>query len=87
MSLIHDFIRKLRKPKPPVIQTPWGPVTESARLQAALNMRDNPEVKERVERLLARECGGLAAGLAEARRRYPEAYLLLEDHDARLAGE
>ena len=63
----------------PVISTQWGPVTEAARLQAALNMRDDPEVRARVERLLAKKLGGVALGLAEARRRYPECYAADED--------
>lgn len=50
---------------PPVIHTPMGPVTESARHQAAINMRNDPAVKARVEN---------AIGMTESRRRYPEAY-------------
>jgi hypothetical protein len=58
----------------PIIQTPWGATTESARAQAAKNMRDDPEVKRRVEEHLAKKLGSVAAGLMEARRLYPEAF-------------
>ena len=57
----------------PIIQTEWGPVSESARKQAALNMKADPEVKHRVETLLVKQLG-MAKGLLEARHRYPEAY-------------
>jgi len=50
---------------PPVIHTPFGPTSEPMRRQAAENMRLDPAVKARVEN---------AIGMAEARRRYPEAY-------------
>lgn len=60
---------------PPVILTQWGPVTESARRQAAINMRLSPDLRERVERVVIREMGGdEAKGMAECRRRYPECY-------------
>lgn len=61
------------KKKPPVIMTQFGPVTEYARKQAALNMRDDPECKARVEKILVAELG-VETGMLEARRRYPEAY-------------
>jgi hypothetical protein len=51
--------------RPPVIMTEWGPVTEGARRQAALNLRDDPEKRAKVEEMV---------GVEEARRRYPEAY-------------
>ena len=60
---------------PPVIDTPWGPVTESARRRAALNMRDDDSLREHVEDLLIGRAGGdIRAGLEESHRRYPEAY-------------
>jgi hypothetical protein len=59
---------------PPVIMTQWGPTTESARKQAAINMKLDPDKKRAVEALLAKEMGGVAQGLMEARRRFPEAY-------------
>ena len=59
----------------PVIQTAWGPVTEKARAQAAINMREDPACKSRVEAIVIREMGGdRRLGLAECRRRYFEAY-------------
>ena len=54
-----------RKKSPPVLMTQWGPVTESARLAAALRMRQEPEVMRRVLDMISED---------EARRRYPEAF-------------
>ena len=51
--------------RPPVIHTEWGAVTEGARKQAAMNLRDDPEKRAKVEEMV---------GVEEARRRYPEAY-------------
>ena len=56
------------------IPTPWGATTESMRLQAALNMKADPAKKREVEEFLVRQYGSVAKGLAEAQRRYPEAY-------------
>lgn len=64
---------------PPVIMTQWGPVTEAARKRAALNMKADPNLKRRVEELLCKQMGSVAAGLIESRRRYPEVY---EDEEA-----
>ena len=62
------------KTKPPVISTPHGDVTESARHAAALNMRLDPAIKMRVIDCLVKQFGGdERRGLAEAKRRYPEA--------------
>lgn len=72
MSIIGRFINKLRRKKIE-INTPWGLVTESARKQAALNMRDDPEKRAQVEAMLVSQFGSVAAGMAEFRRRYPEA--------------
>jgi hypothetical protein len=72
-SKIDSFILGFKK-EAPVIQTEWGPVSEDMRLQAALNMRLNPEVRIRVEQALAKKFGSVARGLMEAKRRYPEAY-------------
>ena len=69
-----DNLRRRRAAKPPVINTPFGPVTEWARQQAAENMRQDSIVRSAVEAMLIRECGSEEAGMAEARRRYPEAY-------------
>lgn len=69
--------RLLRRGKsPPVILTQWGaPVTEWARLQAAINIRQDPAVFNRVLNIIVRECGGSEErGLQEMRRRYPEAF-------------
>lgn len=61
-------------PAPPIIMTEWGPVSEPARLRAALNMRADENIKARVEAMLVKQCGSVEAGMAESRRRYPEAY-------------
>src|SRR5258708_22438071 len=62
--------------KPPVIQTRYGePVTEKARLQAAINMAMDASLRVKVEQIVIREMGGdVEKGLAECRRRYPEGY-------------
>lgn len=62
--------------EPPVIQTQWGPVSESARYRAALNMREDPDKRLQVEQLLANQIfyGNLEKGREESRKRYPEAY-------------
>jgi len=72
-SRVRSFFLGHRGDKP-VIMTENGPVTESMRLQAAMNMRAKPEIKAAVEAQLAREMGGIFKGIMEARRRYPEAY-------------
>jgi hypothetical protein len=59
---------------PPVIHGPFGDTTESARLQAAVNIRDNPEVYRRVLELLARQAGSEERALARMRAMYPEAF-------------
>lgn len=61
---------------PPVIMTQWGPVTESARHRAALNMRDDPSKRLQVETLLANQLfgGDIEKGREESMRRYPEGY-------------
>ena len=77
---VTAFFLGLRKDSTPVIMTENGPVTESARLQAARNMREHPEIRRRIELALAKQLGGLGKGIAEARRRYPEAYEDLSDN-------
>jgi hypothetical protein len=59
--------------KSPVIMTEHGPVSEKARRQAAENMKNDADTKARVEAVLVNQYG-TEIGLAEARRRYPEAY-------------
>jgi hypothetical protein len=72
MSYLREQFPEVFAPK---IMTKWGPVTESARHQAAINMRLDPIKKAQVEALLVLEAGGdVARGLLEAQRRYPEAY-------------
>ena len=72
---LRDWIDSIRRPKPRIeIQTEWGLVTESARLAAAHNMILHPEIRERCERAMCRQMGSLERGMAEMRRRYPEAY-------------
>ena len=53
------------KLNPPIISTPWGPVTEAARLQAAINLREDPARLAKVIEMI---------GEAETRRRYPEVW-------------
>lgn len=71
-----------RDPQAPSIriETPWGPVTESARRQAAANMQADPVKKAQVERLLADQLfgGDLEKGREESEKRYPEAYVNLD---------
>jgi len=74
MSIIARLIAKFRKQPPPIIMSAYGPVTESARRQAALNMRDDPILREAVIARLCAEMGDPMAGLKEAQRRYPEAF-------------
>ena len=70
-----ERLRNLPDPAPPVISTPYGPVTEWARRQAAANMAADPVLRSVVEAKLIAESGGdEAAGMAKARARYPEAY-------------
>ena len=40
--------RGMTQATPPIIPTQYGPVTESARLAAAMNMRGSREIRERV---------------------------------------
>jgi hypothetical protein len=60
--------------KPPVLITDWGPVTESARLRAVSNMKEDPVCKQRVLELLCKQMGSVAKGEIEMRRRYPELF-------------
>jgi hypothetical protein len=60
--------------KPKVTVTEWGPVTESARLQAALNIKADPEIGKRVLELLTKKLGDVVKADAEMRLRYPEAF-------------
>jgi hypothetical protein len=60
---------------PPIIMTKYGPVTECARHQAALNMREDPAVFDRVLKIKLAQCGGnVDKAIAEMRRCYPEAF-------------
>ena len=63
-------------PLAPLILTAYGPVSESARRQAAENIRVDPVKRAAVIKLLADQIfdGDLVAGEAECRRRYPEAF-------------
>lgn len=76
MSKLSEFVKRFRKPRPapPVIMSEWGPVTESARLQAAINMRLDAELRKKVEAVVIQEVGDTVLGLKECMRRYPEAY-------------
>ncbi len=62
------------KQEPIRIETIYGPVSEVARHQAALNIKDDPELKERVMDVLVRQTGSVELAEAEMRRRYPEAF-------------
>jgi hypothetical protein len=64
MTWWQEFKKRFGK-KPPVIDTQWGPVTEGARKQAALNLRDDPYKLKTVIEMV---------GEKEARRRYPESF-------------
>ena len=76
MSLIRDFISRIRRKRTtPIINTPHGPVTESARAQAALNIKADPALRERVFAVIVKEYGGdVARANAEMKRRYPEVF-------------
>lgn len=63
----------------PKIMTEFGPVTESARMQAVVNMAKDPEKRQAVLELLCKQLGSVAKGEIEFRRRYPE---LFEDNEA-----
>jgi hypothetical protein len=71
-----DKITNKQPAIPPIIMSPYGPVSESARRQAAYNMRDDYALRLRVEQLIADQffAGNLEKGIIEARRRYPEAF-------------
>lgn len=75
MSLIRDFIDKIRRKRAaPVITSEYGQTSESARRQAALNMRDDADLRYRVVSALAQKFDGdWRKALTEAERRYPEA--------------
>lgn len=63
-------------PLAPLILTAYGPVSESARKQAAINMAADHDKRAAVIKLLADQIfdGDLVAGEAECRKRYPEAF-------------
>jgi len=60
--------------KPKITMTEWGPVSEPARLQAALNIKADPEIGKRVLELLTKKLGDVVKADAEMRLRYPEAF-------------
>jgi hypothetical protein len=68
------WLRRVPKPSAPIIATEYGPTTEWARLQAAENMRANPETKAAVEQLLIDKYGSVDVGMQVVRERYKEAY-------------
>lgn len=74
MFRLREFIQRFRCRPAPVIPTAWGQVTESARRQAAVNMRHDPALRERVIDLLAAEGRPRAVAEQVARERYPEAW-------------
>ena len=58
----------------PKILTEFGPVTESARLQAVVNMKIDPEKRKACLDLLCKQLGSVAKGEIEFKRRYPELF-------------
>lgn len=64
----------MRRKTPPIVQTPYGPMTESARAQAAQNMLLDPVKRYQVEELLTRQCGSRERALAKMRHDYPELF-------------
>jgi hypothetical protein len=57
------------------IDTPWGVVTEWARRQAAINMRNDPAKFEQVVQCFVRGQGMTREqAVATMRERYPEAF-------------
>jgi hypothetical protein len=80
MSIIERLLAKFKK-TPPVILSPWGPVSESARKQAVFNLRLDSTRRVEVLRRIIVECkGDRVRGLVEAQRRYPEARFSSEDY-------
>lgn len=74
MSIIRKFVNRLRA-QAPIISTPWGNVTESARFQAALNILADPVLFEKVLDVITKEYrGNRQLALTEMKRRYPEAF-------------
>jgi hypothetical protein len=72
MSIVQRLLNRFRR-KPPIIDTTWGPVSESARAQAETNLRLDPALRMRVLEVITREMGGdIEVGMREARRRYPQ---------------
>lgn len=65
-----------RDRNPPVVQTPYGPMTESARAQAAQNMLLDSVKRYQVEDLLTRQCGSRERAIAKMRHDYPELFEL-----------
>lgn len=74
MTKLSDFLLRFRRRRAPLIPTAWGQVTESARRQAAVNMRHDLALRERVIALLAAEGRPRAVAEQVARERYPEAW-------------
>lgn len=70
---ITSIIMGKRESGAPIILTEWGAVDEGARLQAAMNIKADPEIRARVEGMLIEKFGKVR-GMEEMRRRYPEAF-------------
>ena len=72
---ISGFLRGAFRKPPPILNTEYGPVTEKARYRAAMNMLEEPELRQRVEALQIEQMGGdVEAGMKEMKRKYPEVY-------------
>jgi hypothetical protein len=70
-----------KKPKKVIIETQFGPTTESMRLLAISNMRADPQKLQSVQNLLIAQMGSREAGLVEFFKRFPE--LADADHTAK----
>ena len=71
--MIDKLTNLFKKPKPEIrIDTPYGPTTEWARHQAAINLRNDADLREKVIAVLAKELGSITKAEMEFRRRYPE---------------
>jgi hypothetical protein len=78
VSLIEKFIRGLKpRPNPAAKQamTPWGPVSEATRLSVAYQIVEDPVTRAKVLDFLEKQLGSPEAALAEAKARWPEAFL------------
>ena len=71
-----NWLKRLlgKKPERIKIFTEFGLTTEKARWRAAMNMKEDPAIKQRCLDLLTEKLGSRAKAEAESKRRYPEAW-------------